>query len=267
MTAEQLMRPPLDGDRLRARLLGAGSLWRRVDVVTATGSTNSDLVRAAAAGAPAGSVLAADEQLSGRGRLGRGWQAPARSSLAVSVLLRPPPTTQGAWGWLPLLVGVGVVDAVQTVAGVSALLKWPNDVLVDDRKLAGILAERVNTEGGPAAVVGVGLNVSQTADELPVAAAVSLAGCGAGQLDRTDLAGALLMAVAARYREWLADPDAVRTAYLIRSGTVHRTVRVQLPGGQDLNGPALDVDRHGRLVVGTPAGEVAVAAGDVVHVR
>ena len=153
--------------------------WRQLRRVATTGSTNADLVALAAAGEPAGLVLVADEQTAGRGRLGRGWTAPPGSGLTFSVLLRPH-RAAAHLGWLPLLTGLAVVEAVRSVTGVPAELKWPNDVVVrgdgGEGKLAGILAERL---GGPGAgagavVVGVGLNVSMSTDELPVHTATSL---------------------------------------------------------------------------------------------
>ncbi|MFW6091869.1 MAG: biotin--[acetyl-CoA-carboxylase] ligase, partial [Actinomycetota bacterium] len=118
--------------------------------VASTGSTNADVAAAAAAGEAEGYVLVADRQIAGRGRLGRPWSSPAGSSLSVSCLLRPPPTVgPGHWSWLPLLVGVAAVEAVRDAAGVEPRLKWPNDVLLDGAKLAGILVERVEGTGTP----------------------------------------------------------------------------------------------------------------------
>ena len=175
-----LERPPLDARALRRALqVGQpGSWWRDLTVVGSTGSTNADLAAAARtgeAGQPGGAaVLVAEHQLTGRGRLNRSWQAPFRSALTVSVLVHPQ-APMARWPWLPLLSGVAVAEAVRRAAGVDATLKWPNDVLVEDRKLAGVLVERVETPVGPAAVLGIGLNVSATRAELPVVAATSLA--------------------------------------------------------------------------------------------
>lgn len=260
-------RPPLDPGRLRARLLRRDTLWCAVDVVDSTGSTNADLRRAADAGAAEGTVLIAEEQVSGRGRLDRRWLAPPRSSLAVSFLLRPPPDAPGAWGWLPLLTGLAAGEAVARLTGVDARVKWPNDVVVEERKLAGILAEHVTTAAGAAVVVGVGLNVSQTPDELPFPAAVSLLGCGASDVDRSELAAVVLERVDARYQDWLTDPARLRGDYLARSATVGRPVNATMPGGTGLTGTAVDVDVSGRLVVEAGQARHHIAAGDVVHLR
>jgi BirA family transcriptional regulator, biotin operon repressor / biotin---[acetyl-CoA-carboxylase] ligase len=240
-------------------------LWRDVTVVPQTGSTNADLLEQARAGAAEGLVLVAEEQTAGRGRLGRTWSAPAGAALTFSVLLRPSGVPPARLGWLPLLTGVAVATAVRAQAGVPASLKWPNDVLVGERKLAGILAEA----HGDAVVVGVGLNVTPRPAELPVPAATSLLIEGAASTDRTSLLAAILTELAQRYRTWRADPDApgLRADYLRWSATVGREVRVELPGGARLSGTAEDVDEVGRLVVRTPDNLVRVGAGDVVHVR
>jgi BirA family transcriptional regulator, biotin operon repressor / biotin---[acetyl-CoA-carboxylase] ligase len=243
----------------------AGGLWRDVTVVPQTGSTNADLLERARAGAAEGLVLVAEEQTAGRGRLGRTWSAPAGAALTFSVLLRPAGVPPTRLGWLPLLTGVAVAAAVRDQADVPASLKWPNDVLVGERKLAGILAEA----HGDAVVVGVGLNVTLSRAELPVPTATSLLIEDAASTDRAALLAAILTELAQRYRTWRAGPDApeLRADYLRWSATVGREVRVELPGGAQLSGTAEDVDEVGRLVVRAPGHLVRVGAGDVVHVR
>ena len=260
-------RAPLRADALRAAAVRPGSPWCDVDVVAETGSTNADLSARARDGARGGSVLVAEVQRAGRGRMGRAWAAPARSSLTFSMLLRPALDT-ARWSWLPLLTGVAVVEAVARRTEVYARLKWPNDLLVGNRKVAGILAERA----GDAVVVGVGLNVTQTAAELPVDTATSLALEGADPPDRTALLIAVLHEVGDWYAAWrgaAGDPgrSGLREAYRRRCATLGRRVRVELPAGDVFSGDAEDVDEAGRLVVRTPDGERAVSAGDVVHVR
>lgn len=164
-----LDRPPLNEAALRHSLLQPGGLWTSFDIVPETGSTNSDLA-ARAGSLDEGAVLVAEVQTAGRGRLDRTWSAPPRSGLFVSVLLKP-----GAdipverWGWLPLLAGVASAAGLSRAAGVDMYLKWPNDLLVkidgEERKTGGILAER---SGDDAVVIGIGLNVTLHAEELPV---------------------------------------------------------------------------------------------------
>lgn len=236
------------------------SRWR-VHRVASTGSTNSDVAAAARAGEPEGYVLVADEQTAGRGRLGRPWSSPAGSSLSVSILLRPGPVAGSRWSWLPLLVGVAVVDAVHDAAGLPANLKWPNDVLLEGGKLAGILVERVDTPAGPAAVAGVGLNVTAAPD-----GAASLMGTGA---TRDGVLDALLARLDHWYLRWRSQPELpdLAAAYRAACQTLGRDVRAELPSGEAMTGRALTVDDAGRLVIGTVTGELAVGAGDIVHLR
>ncbi len=259
-------RPGLDGAALTAALAGSG-LWRSVEVVSRVRSTNAELVAAAGGDAPEGSVLVAEHQDAGRGRLDRSWSSPPRAGLTVSLLLRPD-VPAARRSWLSLLTGVALAEAVSEAAGVRASVKWPNDLLAPDgAKLAGILAE----SAGTAVVVGVGLNVSTRADELPDTG-TSLALVRGGPVDRAAVLLAFLRAFERRYLRWvevLGDPVASGLArdYLAWSSTVGTSVTVTLPDGSTLAGVAEGVDWDGRLVVRTPAGVVELASGDVRHVR
>jgi BirA family biotin operon repressor/biotin-[acetyl-CoA-carboxylase] ligase len=264
-----LERPPLAVQPLRRALVREGSPWVEVRVVATTGSTNADLATAVLdGGAPPGSVLVAEEQTEGRGRLDRTWTSPPRSGLTVSVLLSPTPAL-ARWGWLPLLTGLAVVDGLRTGAGLTARLKWPNDVLAaDPRKLGGVQAERVEAAGTAYAVVGLGLNVSTRAEELPVSNATSLALAGAETIDRQPVLVAVLRALAVRLAAWESGLDPVED-YRAACATLGRPVRVERVGAEALLGTAVDVDATGRLVVvSDPDGQrVAVSAGDVMHLR
>jgi BirA family biotin operon repressor/biotin-[acetyl-CoA-carboxylase] ligase len=262
-----LERPALDGPALSAALTRDSALWRSLEVVAEIGSTNAELVAAAGADAPEGTVLVAEHQATGRGRLDRVWTSPPRAGLTVSFLLRPD-VPAARRGWLPLLTGVALAESVGEVTGVRASLKWPNDLLAaDGRKLAGILAE----SSGTAVVVGVGLNVSTTAAELPDTG-TSLSRVTGGTVDRGPVLLAFLRALERRYLRWteaLGDPVASGLAedYLGWSSTVGTEVVVSLPDGSTLEGTAQAVDWDGRLVVATPEGTVELASGDVRHVR
>jgi BirA family biotin operon repressor/biotin-[acetyl-CoA-carboxylase] ligase len=240
-----LDRPPLRPDALSHALVQDG--WR-VEVVSSVTSTNAVVAERARAGEPAGLCLVAEEQSEGRGRLDRTWVSPPRAGLTFSVLLRP---VGQQLGWVPLLGGLAVVRAIREQTGVDAVLKWPNDVLVGERKAAGLLAESVDG----AVVLGVGLNVTTKADELPHAMATSLGLEGASTTDRDTILRAVLRG--------LSFTNADRSAYREVCSTLGRDVEVHLPGLRVVTGRAEDVDEHGRLVVdGTP-----YSAGDVVHLR
>ncbi|RBY80065.1 biotin--[acetyl-CoA-carboxylase] ligase [Blastococcus sp. TF02-09] len=262
-----LGRPPLDGAALEAALTRDTGLWRSLTVVPEAGSTNADLIAAAGRDEPEGAVLVAEHQVAGRGRLDRVWTSPPRAGLTVSVLLRPD-VPAARRGWLPLLTGVALAEAVGESTGVLASVKWPNDLLArDGRKLAGILAE----SSGGAVVVGTGLNVSSTAAELPDTA-TSLTEVTGGTVDRAPVLLAFLRALERRYLRWvehLGDPvsSGLAADYLRWSSTVGSEVRVELPDGSALEGVAEAVDWDGRLVVRTSAGVVELASGDVRHVR
>ncbi|MFI5709836.1 biotin--[acetyl-CoA-carboxylase] ligase [Kribbella sp. NPDC051620] len=262
-----LERPPLDAKYLQGRLVRPGSLWSQVDVLAETESTNAVVAAAARAGAAEGLVVTAEYQSSGRGRLGRTWTTPARSALLTSALLRPTGIPAHRWPWLGLLVPLAVASAVRRVGEIPAQVKWPNDVLVEDRKLAGILLERID---GPAAVVGIGLNVSLRADERPTDVATSLALEGAATTDRATVLTAVLRELATRYQAWVqadGDPEVILPDYRELSATFGRQVRVELPGGVFIEGTAAELDADGRLVVLTADGPRSLAAGDVTHLR
>ncbi|MEU7086063.1 biotin--[acetyl-CoA-carboxylase] ligase [Streptomyces achromogenes] len=270
-----LERPPLNAAALRRGLVRDGGLYRDIEVVPRTGSTNSDLVARAAAGSvEEGAVLVAEEQTAARGRLDRRWSAPPRSGLFFSVLLRPREVPVARWGWLPLLTGVAVATGLARAAGVDTALKWPNDLLVtvggEERKAGGILAERAGDDG---VVIGVGINVSLRADELPVPQAGSLALAGAAGTDRDPLLRAVLRALEDWYGRWRAaggDPSAcgLQETYTAGCATLGRTVRAELPGERSVVGEAVALDGDGRLVIATGDGvQEPVGAGDIVHLR
>lgn len=240
-----------------------GGLWEQVDVVASTGSTNADLAEASREGAPAGRVLIAGHQSTGRGRLARPWEAPPGTSIACSVLVAPR-RPMPEWGWLPLLVGMAVVDGVRAATGLDAELKWPNDVLVRDRKLCGILCEAVPDAGEPRAVLGWGLNVSLQVDQLPVPTATStrLEGSDA---DATAIAAAVLRSLETWFTRWDDGAD-LAAEYRRRCGTIGRDVVVHLADA-DVTGVATGVDDGGGLVVRTASGERTFVAGDVEHLR
>jgi BirA family biotin operon repressor/biotin-[acetyl-CoA-carboxylase] ligase len=227
-------------------------------------STNREAAELARAGAPEGVVVVADHQTAGRGRLGRTWEAPPGSSLLLTVLLRPT-LDATRLHLVTMAVALAAADACRAVAGFSPQLKWPNDLMVADRKLAGILAEAA-FEGNVVrwAVVGIGLNVNWPVDLPAELADIAVAANHvAGQpVDRERLLAELLARLEVRY----SSIDSLVKDYRARCATIGRDVRVEL-GGEVLTGRVADVDDDGHLLVDTGDGVRTVAAGDVVHVR
>ena len=261
---------PLDIAWLTGELPGIAGPWTAIEIVRQTGSTNTDLLARAASGAAEGLVLVAEEQTAGRGRLGRPWETPPGTALALSVLLRPAGVPPARHGWLPLIAGISVAAATRAVSGVDARLKWPNDVLIGDGKLAGILAEAA----AGAVVIGIGVNVSTSPGELPAGPGglrpTSLLASGAPVARETVLTG-ILRALGERYARFRANPDPERSGLLAEysdlSATIGHDVRVELPGGATLAGQATGIDGDGRLLLSANGKEHAIAAGDVIHVR
>ncbi|WP_100882083.1 biotin--[acetyl-CoA-carboxylase] ligase [Mycobacterium colombiense] len=274
MMQRDQLRTPLDESALRAELIGTGLGWRKLDVVEETGSTNADLLARAASGDDvAGAVLIAEHQTAGRGRHGRGWSATPRAQVTMSVGVSVVDVPTTGWGWLPLATGVAVVDTVTPLlagTGAQAGLKWPNDVLAgppeSPGKLAGILAEVAK----PVVVIGLGLNVTQSADEIDGPGATSLLDLGVAAPDRTQLVSALLRELGRRIVAWRAARGAdwaLAADYRARSLTLGTRVRAHLPGGKQVDGTATAIDDQGRLCLESGGQTVVVAAGDVVHLR
>lgn len=243
---DDLERPPLRADALARALAPDG--WQ-VEVVAKATSTNALVAERARGGAGPGLVVIAEHQSAGRGRQDRIWCSPPRAGLTFSALVaRQEPVT-----WMPLLAGLAVARTLREQAGLDAVLKWPNDVLVGGRKVCGLLTEVV----GSAVVIGIGLNVTTRPDELAVPEATSLQIAGSASTDRDPMLRAVLRSLT----QVLADPSP--EGYRALCTTLGREVTVELPGGASVRGVAEAVDDQGRLVV---AG-VAHAAGDVRHVR
>lgn len=263
------LRPPLDAAVIGDGLVGPGLAWRQLDVVPETGSTNADLLARSAAGEDVdGSVLLAEFQNAGHGRHGRSWSAPPRTQIIVSAGVSGASVPRSGWGWLSLLTGVAVVDALAAVTGVTAGLKWPNDVLVGEGKLAGILAEVAAP--APVIVVGLGLNVTLTAADAPDPVATSLLMLGSSATDRNALAHRILRELAGRIDAWRAaggaDPKLVAD-YQRHSLTLGSRVQATLSDDRHVVGVARGVDDVGQLCIDTGGETVTVSAGDIMHLR
>ncbi|WP_301111540.1 biotin--[acetyl-CoA-carboxylase] ligase [Microbacterium sp.] len=241
----------------------------RLEVPARTGSTNADL-RAHAGDAvdwPHLSTIVTRDQTAGRGRLDRSWVAPEGSALAVSVLLRELPVDPAARGWVPLAAGLAMSNAVAAqLPEHEVTVKWPNDVLVDGRKICGILAEATVD----AVVVGAGVNTSMTVEQFPVPTATSFAALGV-DADEDRLLAAYLTELDELLSSLVSTGDAGRSglhaAATARCATIGQPVRVSMPAGRVLEGVATGLDPEGRLLVSVGDGREAISAGDVVHVR
>lgn len=302
----------LDQARLRTALMHPQGAFARVDVVDSAGSTNTDLAAGAADAEqffPDLSVLIADAQPAGKGRLGRVWEVPAGAAMISSVLVWPEEQCLSSgsgrdfsptgYGWLSVLAGIALCQALRMHTDVKVTLKWPNDVLVNGRKLAGILAQVVSAntpatptpsapqamassgaQVGPGVVVGVGVNVSLQESELPTDRATSLLveGVPASGLDRNELLPAYLNNFAKLYQGFAAAggdalaplPGGASAVDMARDlmSTLGQEVRAELPGGTMLYGTAVDLNSDGSLRLRDALGEEHnVSAGDVLHLR
>ena len=270
-------REPVDIAAIRAAVANPNGPYARVDYTAFTGSTNADLVAAGHQNAPAWTAAVTEYQNSGRGRHGRVWTAPKGSHVTLSILIRPTAESIERLGTMPLVSGLAIIDALTATAArhpdatdkLTPQLKWPNDVLIDGRKLCGILAEAVSLGPEPAVVIGLGLNVSITTEELPVPHATSLDLEAPGiEIDRAQLTADVLLALHHRINQWVdADPQ-LMADYRAVCSSIGADVKVLLPGDEELLGTVRDVADDGRLVVVDKQGsEHVLAAGDVTHLR
>lgn len=256
----------MTGPAAQASSSGAGR-FTNLRRLRRTPSTNTVALEAAAAGTPEGLVVVAHDQTAGRGRLGRPWVAPPGAALLCSVLLRPP---EAASAFLLMAsVTLAARAAAGSLAGVALGCKWPNDLLAGEEKVAGVLAERA-PDG--AVVVGIGCNVSEAPDGGYPPGATCLEAVAGRPVALEPLLGAFLVELESRYGRLVEDPDLGRTGLLkearAASATLGRPVRVELPGGEVVEGTAAELRDDGRLVVvRRGAGPLVVEVGDVVHLR
>jgi BirA family biotin operon repressor/biotin-[acetyl-CoA-carboxylase] ligase len=248
--------------------------------VAETGSTNADLIQNSA-NTDDFSVLVAGFQTAGRGRAGRDWVAPSGSSLFVSVLLKPAGVAATNFSWLPLLAGLAMTKTVAKFLPEREVgLKWPNDVLVGEKKISGVLSELISDQSG--VVIGAGLNLLQQQTDLPIDNATSLAIEGATSINLDEVLAGYLANLRELYLEWVqasgsAVASGLRNQVIQACSTLDRSgnnrVRAILPGSasadSEIVGAAVGIDDTGRLIV-QPDGQseaLAVAAGDIVHLR
>jgi len=271
-------RHPLDQAALTRTLTAPVGPLAKITVVRKSPSTNEEVAEALRGGAqwPHLTALVANWQTAGKGRAGRTWETPEGSSVTVSYVVRPRNVSPERFGWVPLIAGLAVAQALER-EGFPSCLKWPNDVLIDDplarrlsgwgpsRKVAGVLCEVV----GEAIVVGIGLNVSQEEDELPVPHAISLAVAQSANLDRGALLESISRELASLLGRWESEEGegSVVAEVTKACDTIGRAVDVEKPGGERISGVVKGLSPEGGIVVEVGSGWVeTILAGDV-HLR
>ncbi len=266
---------PLNAQGIQ-RALSTQSFGRTLHVLEEVTSTNTAAATLAQESAPHGTVVVAESQTAGRGRLGRHWHSPSGKNLYCSVLLRTMPTReqQPLWlSWIPLIAALAVGRAVQVVANLKPSVKWPNDILIGNRKLGGILCESSGVGTAHATViVGIGLNVNIRRDEFPDELreiATSLAIESQRPCDRTALLATLLAELETRYESFLAGNHGdILKEYMLRCSTIGRRVRIELAHGEQMDGTAESIQTDGSLrIIRDDRTTVDIRAGDVIHLR
>ena len=254
--SNEVLRTPLDEAEINSRVT---PYWR-VSVVELTGSTQNDLLQLVESNnALDGQVIATEFQSDGRGRLDRTFQAPAQSALLFSFYIKPR-NQRSEWGFIPLIAGLSLVRAITTIdTAMNVSLKWPNDLIINEKKCAGIIAQTTN-EG---IVIGIGLNVSMTPNELPVSTATSLAIEGSTITDRDLLLSHLLNTFAELFEAW-EEGSELLDEYASASSSIGKKVRIELPGGENLEATVARISHTGELVLDDGR---HVSAGDVIHLR
>ena len=254
--SNEVLRTPLDEAEINSRVT---PYWR-VSVVELTGSTQNDLLQLVESNnALDGQVIATEFQSDGRGRLDRTFEAPAQSALLFSFYIKPR-NQRSEWGFIPLIAGLSLVRAITTIdTAMNVSLKWPNDFIINEKKCAGIIAQTTN-EG---IVIGIGLNVSITPNELPVSTATSLAIEGSTITDRDLLLSHLLNTFAELFEAW-EEGSELLDEYASASSTIGKKVRIELPGGENLEATVARISHTGELVLDDGR---HVSAGDVIHLR
>lgn len=254
--SNEVLRTPLDEAEINSKIT---PYWR-VSVVELTGSTQNDLLQLVESNnALDGQVIVTEYQSSGRGRLDRTFEAPAQSALLFSFYIKPR-KQRTEWGFIPLIAGLSLLRAITTIdTAMNVSLKWPNDLIINEKKCAGIIAQ-TTTEG---IVLGIGLNVSMTLEELPVLNATSLVIEGSTITDRNFLLSHILNTFAELFEAW-EEGSELLNEYANASSTIGKVVRIDLPGGENIEATVARISHLGELVLDDGR---HVSAGDVIHLR
>jgi BirA family biotin operon repressor/biotin-[acetyl-CoA-carboxylase] ligase len=273
---------PLTLDDIRSTL-ATKSFGQQLHVHQELASTNSEALRLAQAGATHGTVVVAEHQSAGRGRRARHWYSPPGANIYCSVVVRgiTPALTLSEWlSWVPLVSALAAAEAVQTTASVPLSLKWPNDLLFQERKAGGILCESTHISADtPIVVIGIGLNVNMTEESFPEdlrQTATSIYAISHQSINRVRLLTQLLLELEQGLDELRAHgPDRLRHAYVSRCGTLGKRVRLLLGDEQELRGTAESIGVDGALQVRPlrPPSDthipplLDIRAADVIHLR
>jgi BirA family transcriptional regulator, biotin operon repressor / biotin---[acetyl-CoA-carboxylase] ligase len=255
VVGSQAPRAPLNKSIIDANI----SQYWRVSVVDLTASTQSDLAELVNASvAKSGELIVADFQSAGRGRLDRSFEAPPESALLFSFFLKPK-RVRSDWSFISFLTAIAMHEVISKDMTDKVSLKWPNDILIDDKKVAGLLAQQI----GDGVIVGIGLNVAMDTDELPVPTATSLALSGSNNLDRNLLLSAFLNRFENIFKDWDSGTEFLEK-YRQVSSTLGRQVRVEVLGRDSIEGKAAAITAQGALIL---SDGTEVNVGDVVHLR
>ena len=227
-----------------------------VDLTASTQSDLAELVNSSVA--KSGEVIAAEFQSNGRGRLDRTFEAPPQSALLFSFYIAPK-RARSDWSFISFLAALAMREVITENLAENTSLKWPNDILIGDKKVAGLLAQQI----GDGVIIGIGLNVAMGADELPVPTATSLALAGSNNLNRNLLLSGFLNRFADIFKEWDSGRDFLEK-YRQVSSTLGRQVRVEVLGRDSIEAEAVAISAQGALIL---SDGTEVNVGDVVHLR
>jgi len=248
-----MLRAALDNSIINASIT---QYWR-VSVVDVTASTQNDLAQLVREGkARPGDVITANYQSAGRGRMSRTFEAPKNSALLFSFVITPK-RNKDDWGWIALMAGASVAQSLNKF---NAKVKWPNDVLINEKKVCGLIAEIV----GENVVIGIGINVGMRQDELPVPTATSLSIEGASGFDRNNLLCDVLTEFEKNFTLWDQGDDSVTELYKDLSASIGSKVQIHYPNEEIEKGIAVGISARGELILDSGS---HVQAGDVVHLR
>lgn len=270
---------PLSVDSIHSTL-ATKILGRRIELFEQLSSTNQEATNLGQSGVEHGTVVIADRQTAGRGRLARTWFSPGSANVYCSLVLRAnlPANRLTDWlSWLPLITALAAAEAIESVTTAPVSLKWPNDLLMSGRKIGGVLCENIQASpSGPFQVLGIGINVNMTSEDFPAelrGSATSVWNETHTIIDRNRLIAQLLLEMEQCIEELAGHgPQQLALAYQRRCSTIGHKVRASLADGSELTGYAESISEDGSLRIATRSGThpdrfVELRAADIVHLR